>query len=269
MPIKSTGPIKAIGVDRGGTWTRVTAFDARLRPARTARLRTSSLRSLPGALKKILSRWPGGPQAALVIATRGAIGRKWKRPFLFKALKQELNLVDVISDAEAAHFAAFAGKAGILLIAGTGAVAFSGKPGAYRLTGGSNPPSGDPGSGRWLGRRYLELLGRLDEAAALGHGGCAAYAAKALARAQRGHPACATLIAAAQHELASLLAAAAGEGPVKAALAGGLMNSAYFRNGFLKAARLALPGRPLVFVKLRMTAEAAAARLALLRRKKR
>jgi len=268
MPIKSTGPIKAIGVDRGGTWTRVTAFDARLRPARTARLRTSSLRSLPGALKKILSRWPGGPQAALVIATRGAIGRKWKRPFLFKALKQELNLVDVISDAEAAHFAAFRGKAGLLLIAGTGSVVFSGKPGAFKKIGGFNPPSGDPGSGRWLGRQYLKMRGRLHEAGKMGHGRSAAYAKKLLLLALGGHGPSSELAGRAQEELAALLKTAAGkkDTTVKVALAGGLISNFHFRKGFVKAARLAFRGRRLVFVEAAIPAEEAAARIALPRR---
>lgn len=262
--------IAAIGVDRGGTWTRVAAFDQGLRPVFAARWSTEPLRSLPGELVNRVSPWPGGPRAALAIATRGAISRKWKKPFLFKALKNRLNLVDVISDAEAAHFAAFRGKDGILLLAGTGAVAFSGSPGSFRMTGGANPPAGDPGSGRWLGRQYLGMLGRLREAAAMGHGRCASFAAKLLRRAQRGDAACSALAAAAQHELSSLLAAAAAgkRGPVKAALAGGLLANEYFRDGFMKAARRTLPQRRLVFVKLSMSAEEAAARIALRRMKR-
>ena len=270
MPIRVKAQIAAIGVDRGGTWTRAAAFDSRMRRVKTVRFRTAPLRTLPEELKRKISGWPQGHSIPLVIATRGALSRKWKKPFLLKALKGKLNLIDVISDAEAAHFAAFKGKPGILLISGTGAVAFSGKPGSFKMHGGRNPPSGDPGSGRWLGRRYLDLLGRLGEADAMGHGRSAAYAGTLLARAERGHKTCATIAAAAQHELAALLAAAAGEGKsvVKAALAGGLMGSVYFRTGFIRTARRALPGRRLVFVELLMTAEEAAARIALLRRKK-
>ncbi len=259
--------IAAIGVDRGGTWTRVAAFDSALRPLRAAKFRTGPDRSLPAALVKAVAAWPGGLEAPLVIAARGVFSRKWKKPFLMKALRGRLNLVDVVSDAEAAHFAAFRGGRGILIIAGTGAVAFGGRPGAFVMTGGKNPPSGDPGSGRWLGRQYLAMLGRLSEAGPMGHGRCAAYAANLLRRARRGHAACAALEAAAHHELASLLKEAAGRGAVKAALAGGLMNDGAFRAGFMAAARRALGKRKVDFVRAAMTAEEAAARIALLRRK--
>jgi len=267
MTAKST--IKAIGADSGGTWTRITAFDARMRPVRRARFKTGEFRSLPAKLLREIGRWPGAELAPLVIASRGVFSRKWKKPFLVKALSGKLNLAAVISDAEAAHFAAFSGKAGTLLLAGTGAVVFCGKPGAFAKIGGHNPPSGDPGSGRWLGRQYLKRLGRLREAAAMGHGRTAAYAAKLLARAQKGHRACALLAEEAARELAALLRTAAGPGarPVKAALAGGLMESGYFRETFVRTAGLVLGKRRLVFIKAEMTAEEAAARLSLLRRR--
>ena len=261
--------IAAIGVDRGGTWTRAVALDARCKPLRSARFRTSPLRSLPKKLCSLLSGWPGGTLAPLAIATRGAFSKPWKRAFLFKSLEGKLNLRTVISDAEAAHYAAFGGRAGLLLIAGTGAVVFSGRPGAFSKTGGHNPASGDPGSGRWLGRQYLKLRGRLREAGGMGHGRCAAYAGNLLRLALGGHAAAAELTARAQEELAALLKSAApGRGAVKAALAGGLLNDLYFRAGFVGAARRALGGRRLVFIQAAMTAEEAAARLALADKRK-
>ena len=260
--------IAAIGVDRGGTWTRVAAFDARLQPVRSARFRTTPLRSLPKKLVPLVSGWPGGAAAPLAIATRGAFSRAWKKPFLFKALSPKLNLVEVISDAEAAHFAAFRGKAGLLLIAGTGSVVFSGKPGAFKKTGGFNPPSGDPGSGRWLGRQYLKMRGRLHEAGKMGHGRSAAYAKKLLLLALGGHGPSSELAGRAQEELADLLKTAAGrkDTTVKVALAGGLISNFHFRKGFVKAARRAFRGRKLVFVEAAIPAEEAAARIALSRR---
>jgi N-acetylglucosamine kinase-like BadF-type ATPase len=259
--------IKTVGVDRGGTWTRVAALNARLRVVRRARLRTVPLRSLPKKLIPLVSRWPGGKEAPLVIATRGAFSRAWKRPFLFKALEGKLNLADVISDAEAAHFAAFRGKAGLLLIAGTGSVAFSGRPGAFRKTGGHNPPSGDPGSGRWLGRQYLKMRGRLGEAGKMGHGRSASYAKKLLLLARGGHGIAPDLVAQAQEHLAALLkeAAPARGKTLKIALAGGLISSFHFRDGFIKAARRTLAGRKLIFLNAPMPAEEAAALMAIRR----
>jgi N-acetylglucosamine kinase-like BadF-type ATPase len=255
----------AIGVDRGGTWTRVAALNARARPLRQARFKTSPLRGLPEKLTRLLARWPGAKEAPLVIATRGAFSRAWKKPFLIKALRGKLNLAAVISDAEAAHFAAFRGRDGMLLIAGTGAVAFTGRSGAFRQTGGANPPSGDPGSGRWLGRQYLKLRGRLREAGGMGHGRSAAYARRLLRLALGGHGPAAALVAQAQEELAALIKEAAGKGraPVKVALAGGLLKDPYFRTGFMRAARSALAGRKLSFITAAIPAEQAAALLAL------
>lgn len=256
--------IAALGVDRGGTWTRVAAFDRRLRRLREARFRTAPLRTLPARLVPLIYDW-GAAGAPLVIASRGVFSEKWKKPFLFKALAGRLNLADVISDAEAAHYAAFRGERGLLLIAGTGAVVFSGKPGSFRKTGGFNPPSGDPGSGRWLGRCYLHILGRKPDDSKAAHGRTAAHAGKLLTRAERGENGCALLTAAAWHELSGLVREAAGKsgGEIRLSLAGGLMGSDYFRKGFLRTARRALPGRNLKVIKSGMSAEEAAARLAL------
>ncbi len=264
-PARQDQEIAAIGVDRGGTWTRVAAFDRSLRPLRAARFRTTPLRSLPKKLTALVSSWPGGAAAPLAIATRGAFSRAWKKPFLFKALASRLKLAEVMSDAEAAHFAAFRGKEGLLLIAGTGAVVFRGRPGEFTKIGGFNPPSGDPGSGRWLGRQYLKMRGRLNEAGKMGHGRSAAYARKLLLLALGGHGPASELAARAQEELADLLKEAVGKsgGTVKVALAGGLITNFHFRSGFIKAARRALKGRRVVFVEALIPAEEAAARIAL------
>ncbi len=260
--------IAALGVDRGGTWTRVAAFDRRLRRLKNARFRTAPLRSLPARLVPLVSGW-GAAGAPLVIASRGVFSEKWKKTFLFRALAGKLNLVDVVSDAEAAHYAAFRGGHGLLLIAGTGAVVFGGKPGSFKKTGGFNPPSGDPGSGRWLGRCYLHNLGRKPDDAKAAHGRTAAHAVKLLSKAERGENGCALLAAASWHELSALVREAAGKGrgEVRLSLAGGLMANDYFRKGFLRTARRALPGRGLKVIKHAMSAEEAAARLALRRKR--
>lgn len=256
----------AVGVDRGGTWTRVTALDRRLRPLRRTRLRTVPIRSLPKKLTEVTAGWPGAGSAPLVIATRGALSKPWKSSFLRKALKGRLNLRRVISDAEAAHRAAFGGGHGFLLIAGTGAIVLSGRPGAFRRTGGHNPGAGDPGSGRWLGRQYLKMRGRLREAGAMGHGRSASYAKKLLLLALGGHGHATRITSLAQQDLASLLEKAAARSRcrrIRVALAGGLIKNFHFRSGFMNAARRALKGRRIEFIEPPIPAEEAAARLAL------
>jgi len=61
--------------------------------------------------------------------------------------------VRVASDARTAHLGAFRGRAGALLVAGTGAVALAVDPaGASHWAGGLGPVLGDEGSGGWIGR---------------------------------------------------------------------------------------------------------------------
>ena len=103
----------------------------------------------------------------------------------------------------------------------------------------------------------------------MSHGSSAAYAKKVLALAEKGNPVHLALVQEAQLELTALLsqAAAARRGPLRLALAGGLMKSPFFNGGFRKAAAAALKGRRLIFIKAPMAAEEAAARIALHRRK--
>ena len=61
----------------------------------------------------------------------------------------------VISDAEGAHRAAFNEGNGFLIIVGTGSVLIYKKEENYLIEGGKNPPNGDPGSGKWIGIKYL------------------------------------------------------------------------------------------------------------------
>ena len=102
------------------------------------------------------------------------------------------------------------------------------------------------------------------------HGSSAAYAKKLISLAEKGDRECLDLVLAAHSELASLLSRASGsrKGALRTALAGGLMNSAYFRRGFVRAASAALKGRRIIFVKTAIPAQEAAAQIAL-RRKKR
>ncbi|MFZ4894475.1 N-acetylglucosamine kinase [Plantibacter sp. Mn2098] len=65
--------------------------------------------------------------------------------------------VSVVNDALAAHAGAFAGGAGTVLIAGTGAVVFDVDPaGRVKQIDGWGPWLGDEGSGRWIGQQGLE-----------------------------------------------------------------------------------------------------------------
>ncbi|WP_315637473.1 MULTISPECIES: BadF/BadG/BcrA/BcrD ATPase family protein [Microbacterium] len=71
--------------------------------------------------------------------------------------------VAVASDVVTAHAGALDGAAGVLLIAGTGAVALGVDPSGARLVDGWGPELGDFGSGSWLGREALRAVLRAQD----------------------------------------------------------------------------------------------------------
>jgi len=275
---KQSAEAAAAGVDRGGTWTRLSCVDSRGRELRGARFPTAELGRLAARLEKEFKKLKLETDLPLIIATRGAFSKRWKRDFLFKAARGRLNLLDVISDAEAAHFAAFGGKEGLLLIAGTGSVTFY-KSSAGKLirTGGYNPTDGDPGSGRWLGRKYLKKLNKpvtglsRGQRQSLSHGQTAAYAKVLLVSAEKKEGWQRKLVERAQNSLAALIAKSLKKTPrtkkIKVALAGGLMKNKFFKGGLIKRLR-EISAAKLVFTAPRVTAQTAAARMALAAYKK-
>lgn len=67
--------------------------------------------------------------------------------------------VALINDALAAHAGAFAGGPGVILIIGTGAIAYAVSPGGEtRQVDGWGPWLGDEGSGRWIGQAGLTAV---------------------------------------------------------------------------------------------------------------
>ena len=96
----------------------------------------------------------------LCVGVAGA-GREAQRQELWQALvSRDLASELVIhSDFSIALDDAFADGPGILLISGTGSVAFGrGPTGATARCGGWGPVAGDEGSGQWIGRRALSVV---------------------------------------------------------------------------------------------------------------
>ncbi len=261
----------AVGVDRGGTRTRIVLINDRGTELKRVVRPTSGIERLPDLIVKTAAAWRLEPHIPVVIATRGAMTRKWKKPFLLKKLRGRVNLLDVISDAQAAYLAAHGSGSGVLLIAGTGSVVFlKRRNGRFGKIGGRSPAGGDPRSGRWIGTRDLKRtkagkkrLNRRDRAA---------YAAEAVRQAENGDGIAAGLIREAYGHLSDLLAAAvdlcAGAvpgtaAPLRVALAGGLMQNAFFRKNFIALARRRSAAARLSFVSLKRPAEHAAAKLAM------
>ncbi len=67
--------------------------------------------------------------------------------------------IEVVGDMEVAHHAAFDGGAGVVVISGTGSIAYGrNQRGETARAGGLGPATGDPGSGEWIGRTAIELV---------------------------------------------------------------------------------------------------------------
>jgi len=65
----------------------------------------------------------------------------------------------ILNDVDAAHIGAFAGGPGILILAGTGSMAWArDEAGRSHRVGGWGETIGDEGSGHWIGRRVLGLV---------------------------------------------------------------------------------------------------------------
>ncbi|MGI9078863.1 MAG: BadF/BadG/BcrA/BcrD ATPase family protein [Gemmatimonadaceae bacterium] len=89
------------------------------------------------------------------------VGRDDERHALWQALTNRDMADEVIvrSDAEIAMEDAFGDGAGILLIGGTGSIAFArGPAGGSARCGGWGPICGDEGGGAWIGRRALSVV---------------------------------------------------------------------------------------------------------------
>lgn len=184
------------------------------------------------------------------------------------AVSLPARMTAVTSDAITSHAGALAGKPGVVLAAGTGAVTVAiGADGRFRRVDGWGPWLGDEGSGAWLGRRGLQAAARandgrgpatvLSEAAARQFGSIGELAAKlgsdpnparsmaafapAVADAARnGDPVAARLVEAGAAALARSMIAAAealnAPGPVAAVIIGGLVNVGPILLGPLNAA---------------------------------
>ncbi|MBN3805912.1 ATPase [Paraburkholderia sp. Ac-20336] len=246
-----------IGVDGGGTGTRVVLGDAQGRELAQATGGPSGLGlGIAGAWQSIQSACGeafaragmalGWSRCVLGCGLAGVNNRDWLAEFHAQAPK--LAGLAVESDAYTTLLGAHDGAPGVIVALGTGSVAASlASDGEFRMASGYGFPSGDEASGAWLGVRLIvhaqqALDGRvpLDDLAQalLVHTGvrdrdslvvwlCAAnqtaYARLApIAIAHRTHPFAARLLNEAGAEVGKMIAALDASASLPVALCGGL-----------------------------------------------
>ena len=155
-----------VGVDGGGTHTRVMIVDESGAEVATAEGPGSAIR--PGdasrsaaVIRDTVQRAREGltdrPVRSLCIGVAGA-GREEERDTLQAALDADrlAGTVAVLTDAEIAIEDAFGAGPGVLITAGTGSIAYGkGPTGVMARCGGWGPVIGDEGGGSWIGRRAL------------------------------------------------------------------------------------------------------------------
>lgn len=160
-----------VGVDGGGSKTQVIVANAKGKELASLTGEGSAVRpgealssaEVIGALvRDALAAAEVEDRATTLVAGVAGVGRDKERKALLRALQGESLAEDihVVTDADIALTDAFgADGAGILLLAGTGSVAFGrGPAGAFRRCGGWGPDCGDEGSGTWIGRRALSVV---------------------------------------------------------------------------------------------------------------
>jgi glucosamine kinase len=171
----SAGPLDplplVVGVDGGGSRTRVVLADAngnilaRTEGAATAltpgyeSASADVIKALIGEVLGMAERTETRPAVCVVGVAGGGQERPSQALWSALASRRVADDVSVQADATIAIDDAFGDAAGVLLIAGTGSVAFARAPdGRMERCGGWGPNVGDEGSGAWLGRRALSVV---------------------------------------------------------------------------------------------------------------
>jgi glucosamine kinase len=160
-----------VGVDGGGSKTHVIVANGRGKQLAELTGDASAVRpgealasaEIIGALvRDALASAEITDRPSVLVAGVAGTGREKDRKALLRALQGETlaDEVTVVPDAEIALTDAFgADGAGILLVAGTGSVAFGrGPTGTFKRCGGWGPDCGDEGGGAWIGRRALSVV---------------------------------------------------------------------------------------------------------------
>lgn len=228
---------------------RVRAVDAYGRRVKSFRAPAPPLAHLVAYLKNLWKRW-GIKNIPHVIIGASGVWTVSEKKRLKTRLGGLAKHIQVMSDVEAAFEGALGGAPGILVLAGTGSIAYGrDRRGRPARAGGRGPLFGDEGSAYWLGKEYLRHTSRGEDFQPLRKilaspnptARIAALAPRVLARAQKGDAVCRKIVREGQVHLAKLVEEVARSlsfpGPIRVSWAGGLLKNPFYLAGFRRVLR--------------------------------
>ena len=148
-----------LSIDYGGTWVRLVLTNKKNKKIRRLKIPSIPLDQIPHLIQSALNQWKVNQCSQLKIGAKGVWKKKNKRMLALK-LKKLAKKVIVLSDVEMAYKNTFGTKPGILLIAGTGSIAY-GKDikGRWARAGGLGPKLNlDKSSGKGIQKKSYSSL---------------------------------------------------------------------------------------------------------------
>ncbi len=266
-------PIYSIGADNGGTWLRFAAVDHKGTLLKTLRIPSPTVPQLPARIKKLLQTWKLRRVPRLIVASKG-IWTVQEKNRLVRQLKPFSDTAAAFSDVELAYHGHFHGKKEgpgtlrILLIAGTGSMAYGRSKNRIARAGGLGAKDGDPGSGYWIGKHRLRIQAlKTGKSQTQSIRETAGLAVEMLRRAQKGEVLPLLIVQEGADYLAELVWKTAqklkSNGPIQLGYHGGLFQSRFFMREVDKALEVYFAGRKINAALLKEDAAVCAARMGL------
>ncbi|WP_105318176.1 BadF/BadG/BcrA/BcrD ATPase family protein [Thermus tenuipuniceus] len=157
-----------VGVDGGGTKTKVVALDGEGHLVHERVYPTSYLPAVGEAgfrrlFQTIRDELPEPVEGAVLgLGGYGEVS-PWDEAYLRLAGEAFGERVHLLNDVELAWWAAFDGEDGVVVIAGTGSMAYGRGPKGSGRAGGYGPLFGDEGSAYWIGLEALRLASKAQD----------------------------------------------------------------------------------------------------------
>ena len=180
-------PASSLGPPKGEVLATVDGPKSAVSPGQAARSADVIAELVTRALGEIAQ--PGAVFPRVLYCGVAGTGRDEERRALHAALdaKELAEEVVIDSDGLIAMYDAFDDRAGILLVVGTGSIAYGRSPaGEIVRCGGWGPAFGDEGSGGWIGKRALGHCRRIERRTRAGDGSSLPHSGRHAVRGRRG-----------------------------------------------------------------------------------